>query len=419
MAYINNAHLHLAMELPSASPWVVITGGGSGIGRGLVHHFCQQGPVLTCGRRLESLRQTKDTAPEPKAVSIVACDIATAEGREQLLKALPSQAPVRLLVQNAAIGDPAAFEQLDLKHFELAHPLIGSLCHFVRRRRYGHHAATAAFDPRASVLLLSIFLAPDPALLLGSDLGRLVVIARSIGKIFTFMFAIPVTSVHPQFDCLEHVMKNVKQSTNSDRLSRVIDLVDDYGWNRGFLINVGDVKGEVVEDTLQARVQSGAPVKLVLELGTFVGYGTLRLARQLNATKGVELITVDPDVMAYTISSSLYEQAGVREQISMKTDYSYNVFQELKDQQKKIDFLFIDHVKQLYLSDLKLALQMDLLAPGCVVVADNILAPGAPDYKEYMLTGEGSKIFQTEVHRLHVEYWRSFPDEVTVSKYLG
>ena len=40
-----------------------------------------------------------------------------------------------------------------------------------------------------------------------------------------------------------------------------------------------------------------------------------------------ELITVDPDVMAYTISSSFYEQAGVREEISMKTDYSYNVFQ--------------------------------------------------------------------------------------------
>lgn len=28
---------------------------------------------------------------------------------------------------------------------------------------------------------------------------------------------------------------------------------------------------------------------------------------------------------------------------------------------------------------------------------------GSQDYKEYMLTGEGSQIFQTEVHRLHVE----------------
>ena len=40
-------------------------------GTGLVHHFCQQGPVLTCGRRLESLRQTKDTAPTPKVTGVI------------------------------------------------------------------------------------------------------------------------------------------------------------------------------------------------------------------------------------------------------------------------------------------------------------------------------------------------------------
>ena len=37
------------------------------------------------------------------------------------------------------------------------------------------------------------------------------------------------------------VMKNMQQNATGDRLTRVIDLVDDYGWNQGFLINVGDV----------------------------------------------------------------------------------------------------------------------------------------------------------------------------------
>ena len=50
-----------------------------------------------------------------------------------------------------------------------------------------------------------------------------------------------------------------------------------------------------------------------------------------------------------------------------------------------------------------MVLQLDLLAPGAVVVGDNIRAPGAPDYKEFLLTGEGSKLFKTEVHSLHVE----------------
>lgn len=42
--------------------------------------------------------------------------------------------------------------------------------------------------------------------------------------------------------------------------------------------------------------------------------------------------------------------------------------------------------KKFYLSDLKLALQLDLLAQNCVVVADNILSPGAPDYKSFMFS---------------------------------
>ena len=65
--------------------------------------------MLTCGRRLEPLQQTKDTAPVPEAVHVVCCDIGTPEGRRSFLAALPPEPPVRLLVQNAAIGDPGDF----------------------------------------------------------------------------------------------------------------------------------------------------------------------------------------------------------------------------------------------------------------------------------------------------------------------
>ncbi|CAK9077715.1 unnamed protein product [Durusdinium trenchii] len=100
--------------------WVLITGGGTGIGRGLVHHFSSISDlsVLTCGRRAAPLAETRRTAPRPEAITIVACDLGTAEGRHRFLEPLPPEASVRLLVQNAAIGDPAAVAELDLKHFE-------------------------------------------------------------------------------------------------------------------------------------------------------------------------------------------------------------------------------------------------------------------------------------------------------------
>lgn len=98
--------------------WIVVTGGGSGIGRGLVHHFSRTHNVLTCGRRHVALQETQRLAPRPSSVTIVACDIGDRKGRENLLRALPAMAQVKLLVQNAAIGDPGPLSSLDIDHFE-------------------------------------------------------------------------------------------------------------------------------------------------------------------------------------------------------------------------------------------------------------------------------------------------------------
>eukprot|EP00435_Cladocopium_sp_Y103_P042930 s1628_g12.t1 len=246
------------------------------------------------------------------------------------------------------------------------------------------------------VLFLSFLFAPNPEMILGPRLGRLVQIRRSQVKLKFFMSGVSTAEAHPQLAALDHVVQGMKDTglSSRERLTKVIDLVDDYGWNHGWLMNVGDVKGKIMDDALQLRLAQG-DLKVALELGTFIGYSTLRLARKLNDTSA-EIITVDPDIMAYAISSSIYEQAGVRDRITMKTDFS-------KEEGKQIDFLFIDHVKHLYLSDLKLALELQILAKGCVVVGDNILYPGSPDYKEYMLSDEGRKLFKTEVHSTHLE----------------
>lgn len=100
--------------------WIVITGGGSGIGRILVHHFSSSNTktnpynynVLTCGRRLSALEQTKTTAPNPDRVFIAQADIAVAEDRDKFVTVLiedntAAVADVVLLIQNAAIGDPS------------------------------------------------------------------------------------------------------------------------------------------------------------------------------------------------------------------------------------------------------------------------------------------------------------------------
>ena len=104
----------------SSDAFVIVTGGGGGIGRALVHHFCASHPVLTCGRRLAPLQETQSSAPHPARVFVTQCDIGSAAGRSKLAASLPVGATVCLLVQNAAIGDPANFHELDIAHFEEA-----------------------------------------------------------------------------------------------------------------------------------------------------------------------------------------------------------------------------------------------------------------------------------------------------------
>lgn len=110
----------MASGLPSPSCWIIVTGGGSGIGRALVHHFSRTHRVLTCGRRASALRETAKTAPCPSNVITCDCDIGSTNGRDEFVARLPTDARVELLVQNAAIGDPAPLTQLDVRHFEQA-----------------------------------------------------------------------------------------------------------------------------------------------------------------------------------------------------------------------------------------------------------------------------------------------------------
>ena len=92
--------------------WIVITGGGSGIGRIL--------DILTCGRRHENLENTKSQSTCPENVTIVEADISKSDDRERFVSKLPNNAQIYLLIQNAAVGDPAELSDVDPKHLEYA-----------------------------------------------------------------------------------------------------------------------------------------------------------------------------------------------------------------------------------------------------------------------------------------------------------
>lgn len=84
---------------------ILITGGGSGIGRCLTYNLVDRGYfVLIIGRRLQPLEQTKAYAPEK--ISILTADVSTVGGREQIVAALPKDKKLQAVVHNAAVLTP-------------------------------------------------------------------------------------------------------------------------------------------------------------------------------------------------------------------------------------------------------------------------------------------------------------------------
>ena len=84
----------------------------------------------------------------------------------------------------------------------------------------------------------------------------------------------------------------------------------------------------------------------------------------------------------------------------------------------ELDFLFLDHDKDAYLTDLQSILDRAWLHPGSIVVADNVKVPGAPKYREYMRRQQGT-LWNTIEHKTHLEYQRLVTDLVLESEYLG
>ncbi len=193
-----------------------------------------------------------------------------------------------------------------------------------------------------------------------------------------------------------------------------IAVIDKFAHQHMFLINVGDEKGAI----LDAAVDRTKP-RRVLELGAYVGYSALRMARRL--PPGGCVFSVEFNPSNATIARRVIEHAGATDRIRIVVGSlgdGGKTVKALADEhgftRASLDFVFIDHAKDAYLPDLQRILDAGWLHEGSVVVADNVGFPGAPDYKAYM-DGEEGKGWQTKAHKTHVEYQKLIPDVVLES----
>ena len=212
---------------------------------------------------------------------------------------------------------------------------------------------------------------------------------------------------------VDYVLKNAKAGDVDD----VLATIDRFAYEKSMLVNVGDEKGAL----LDAAVRRADP-KLALELGTYCGYGALRIARAAPSAKVYSVELAEANAVN---ARQIWAHARVADRVMCVVGTVGDGGRTLEVLAAEhcfaagaLDFLFLDHDKGAYLTDLQSILDWGWLHTGSIVVADNVKVPGAPKYREYMRGQQGS-LWKTIEHKAHLEYQRLVTDVVLESEYLG
>jgi catechol O-methyltransferase len=194
-------------------------------------------------------------------------------------------------------------------------------------------------------------------------------------------------------------------------LNAAIATLDSFASSEKLLINIGDEKGAILDQAIHR-----ASPRRALELGAYVGYSALRIARALPA--GGHLFSLELNPANAELARRIAAHAGAADRITFIVGSLGDGGRTLASLREthgfsasSLDFVFIDHAKDQYLPDLLRILDAGWLHPGSVVVADNVRFPGAPAYRRYMDAEQGKR-WRTVRHAAHAEYQRWVRDEV-------
>jgi catechol O-methyltransferase len=212
----------------------------------------------------------------------------------------------------------------------------------------------------------------------------------------------------------EYVAENARRGDAAD----VVRVIDEFCYERSFMLNVGDEKGEILDQAVE-RTQP----RLILELGTYCGYSALRMAQVM--PQQARLVSIEFNSANAEIARRIWDQAGIGDKVSVVVGTLGDDGQTLAALEGEhgfgpgsLDLVFIDHDKDAYLPDLERLVDRGWLHAGSVVVADNVKNPGAPKYRDFMRAQEGGA-WRTVEHDTHVEYQSLIKDLVFESEYLG
>jgi NAD(P)-dependent dehydrogenase (short-subunit alcohol dehydrogenase family) len=137
---------------------ILITGGGTGLGKGMASRFLElEATVYICGRREEVLKESASELASKGPIYALPCDVRNLDAVDTMVNKIWNDGPLDILVNNAAGNFIARTEELSPRAFEsvIGIVLMGTLhCTMACGRRW------LKFGHRGTVLSISATYAP-------------------------------------------------------------------------------------------------------------------------------------------------------------------------------------------------------------------------------------------------------------------
>jgi catechol O-methyltransferase len=202
---------------------------------------------------------------------------------------------------------------------------------------------------------------------------------------------------------LQHVLAN---SVVGDPDS-VLNTIDTFAWSGTWMMNVGDRKGAILDEEVKL-----AQPQIAVEVGGYCGYSAVRIARLL--PPGGRLFSLELEPRFAAIAEQVVRAAGLSDRVEHVVGPSDQSLRRLREiiGRDHVDLFFLDHWKDLYLPDIRTIEECSLLRAGTVVVADNVIHPGTPEYLAYV---RAHQRFRSKFHASQLEYSNDIADGIEVS----
>jgi len=187
---------------------------------------------------------------------------------------------------------------------------------------------------------------------------------------------------------LASLVEYVEEHCEVGNPESVLSTLESFATGVGQWLKVaGGAKAPLIESALAGRpIVEG---ELLVEFGTFIGYSSVRLCRQLmfrnggrgaSPYKGPRLISIEVDSVNAFVARHIVDLAMLLCYMEVWTGQIKDVIPRIQEVwgERALAFGFLDYKGSRYHVDFSRWEQLDLLAPFSRLVADNTVSPGAP-----------------------------------------